>query len=310
MGVQIVNQVLVLFILMALGFLSFKLKITTKEAAGYFSSFLMKITLPCLIFSSFRRPFTQELLGEAGIALAVSFAVYGFAFLLAWVYPYILKIKGPERGVHRYALIISNSGLIGIAVVEAIMGPFYLFHTAIFNVPLGLMVFSIGIWLVAKEGGKAPALSWKFFVSSPLIATVVGFVMFVFSVPLPETLEQSIRLAGGITTPLFMMVIGISMAQADIKRMLGRWQVYVTVVTRLIFVPALTGIFCYLVGIRGHLLILPVLLTAMPAGSTTSTVAVLYDVAAEEAAAIVVLSTILSVITIPLVLIVVGQLGG
>jgi len=303
MGAQVLSQVLVLFILMALGFLSFRLKIAPKEAASYFSAFGMKIALPCLILSSFIRPFTRELLGEAGIALGVSFFVYGLAFLLAWGYPYLLKMKGPERGVHRYALIVSNSGFMGFPVIEAVLGTFYLFHVAIFNVPLGLLAFSIGIWLIAKEEGKAPALSWKFFVNPALAATVAGFAMFLFSIPLPLPVEQSIRLVGGMTTPLFMVIIGISIAQADVRRMLGRWRIYVTAFMRLFFVPVLTAVFCYLIGIRGNLLILAVLLTAMPVASTTTVIAAIYDVAVEEASSIVVFSTILSAATIPLTLI-------
>ena len=300
MGTQVLGQVLVLFILMALGFLSFKLNVTPKEATAYFSSFGMKVALPCLILSSFFRPFSRELLGEAGVALGVGFFVYGFGFLLAWVYPHILRMRGAGRGVHRYALIVSNSGFIGFPVIEAVLGPFYLFHVAIFNVPMGLLAFSFGIWLIAKEEGKAPPLSWKFFVNPPVVATLAGFALFLFSITLPGPLEQSIRLIGGTTTPLFMVIIGISIAQADIKRMFGRWQVYSTVFIRLFVIPVLIFVFCYLAGIRGNLLILPVLLAAMPAASTTSVIAALYDVAVEEANSIVILSTVLSAVTIPL----------
>jgi len=302
MGTHVISQVLVLFILMALGFLSFKLKITTKEAAAYFSSFGMKIALPCLILSSFLRPFTGELLREAGIALAAAFSVYGFGFLLAWGYPYMLRMKGPERGVHRYSLIVSNSGFMGFPVIEAVLGSFYLFHVAIFNVPLGLLAFSFGVWLIAKEGGKVPVLSWKFFLNPPVVATLAGFALFLFSVPIPAPLEQSVRLVGGMTTPLFMVIIGISIAQTDINRIFGRWRIYVTTFMRLLFVPVLTAIFCYAIGIRGNLLLLSVLLTAMPVASTTTVIATMYDVAVEEASSIVVFSTIVSAITIPLTL--------
>jgi len=303
MGTQVFGQVLIVFILMMLGFLSFKLKITSKEAAAYFSSFGMKVTLPCLILSSFLRPFTSELLGQAGVALGVAFIVYSFAFLVAWVYPYILRMKGPERGVHRYAVIVPNSGFMGFPVVEAVLGSFYLFHVAIFNVPLGLLGFSIGLWLIAKEGGKAPAISWKLFFNPPVVATFAGFALFLFSIQLPGPLEQSIRMVGGVTTPLFMVIIGISIAQADIKRLLGRWRVYVTTVMRLVIVPVLTGLLCYVLGIRGNLLMLLVLLTAMPVASTTSVIATMYDVAVDEASSVVVFSTILSAVTIPITLI-------
>ena len=310
MGIQVLSQVMVVFILMAVGFLSFKLKITSKEIAAHFSSFGVKIAFPCLIFASFMRPFSAELLGEAAITMGVAFLVYGFAFLVAWVYPHILRMKGAERGVHRYALIFPNSGFMGFPVVYAIFGPFYLFHAAVFNMPLGVLAFSVGVWLIAKEEGKAPPLSWKIFANPPMIATLIGFALFLFSIPLPSPVEQSIRMIGGVTTPLFMVIIGISIAQADMKRILGRWQIYITVAMRLLIVPALTGLFCYFIGIRDNLLILLVILIAMPAGSTVSVIATLYDVAAEEASSIVVFSTMLSAITIPVALIILNQIAG
>jgi len=310
MDVQVTGQVLILFLLISTGFVSYKLKITTKEAAAHFSSFVMKIPLPCMILASFFRPFSRELLGEAAATLGIAFAIYGFALLLALGYPYVLGIKGPERGVHRYALFISNSGMVGFPVVEAVLGPMYIFHASIYNVPANILAFSVGLWLIAKEGGKAPAFSWKIFVSPLFIITIIGFFMFLFSIRLPWPLEQSIRAMGSVTTPLAMAVIGISIAQADLKKLFGRWRLYVTVFTRLLVVPALVGLACYLAGVRGPLLTLPVILTAMPAGSTTTIFASVYDVAVEEAGSIVALSIVLCAVTIPLVVIAVHYFWG
>ena len=303
MDAQIAGQVLVLFILIIVGFLSYKLKITTQEASAYFSSFAMKITIPCLVFSSYIRPFNQELMGEAFVTLGVAFFVYGFTFLVGMVYPHIMGIKGPERGVHRYALFIANTGIIGLPVVAAIMGPLYLFHASIFSVPANILSFSVGAWLVAKEGKKPPVFTWKVFITPLLAATIAGFFVFLFSIPLPLPLEQSIRMVGATSTPLGMAVVGISIAAADIKRLFGRWRIYVTAIVRLLGIPALVALACFLAGIRGPLLMLPVILTAMPAGSTTSIFAVVYDVAKEEAGSILALSVILSAATIPIVVI-------
>ena len=301
MNTTVAGQVLVLVILMAVGFVSFKLKITNREAASYFSSFVLKITLPCLILNSFHHAYSRELLGEAGTTIAAAFAIYGFSFLLSLAYPYILRMKGPERGVHRYALFIPNSGLVGFPVIEAVMGPLYLFHASLFNIPSHIMAFSVGIWIVAKESGKASSISRKMFLNAPIICTVAGFFMFLFSITLPAPLEKSISYVGNMTTPLSMAVIGITIAQANIKHMLGYWRVYVTVFVRLLLIPALVFIVCYFVGVRGPMLILPVIITATPAGSTTSILASVYGIAEEEAGAIVALSTMLCAITIPLV---------
>jgi len=308
--VPVFSQVSVLLFLMAIGFLSFKLKITTKEASEYFSSFAMKITLPCMTLNSFRRPFSTELLGEAAASIVMSCTVFGVCLLICWIYPRLLKIKGPERGVHRYAILISNSGFVGYPLVEAIMGPSYLFHAVIFNMPGSFLAFSIGAWFVAKERGKTTALSWKLFITPPFVATVVGFFMFLFSLHLPAPLALAVKMAGDITIPLSMMVIGISLAQAKIKQMLGSWRIYVTVFARLLLIPALIGLICYFIGFKTSILMLAVILSATPVGSSTSILASVYNVATEEAGSLVALSTMLCAITIPLIVIVLHQLIG
>ena len=295
------SQVLVLFVLILAGFVSAKLKLTRPEMAGYFSSFIINVTLPVMLFTSFQRSFSSELLGEAGLALGLSVLIYGLSFLAAFLYPKVLGMKGPERGVHRYALIISNCGFIGYPMVEAVLGPEYIFHAVIFNIPYSLLAFSLCAWLIAREGTESLKINWKTFINPNVIATCLGLLCFIFSVRLPELLYRGLRMTGDITSPLSMIMIGIILAQADIRQVFGRWQIYVTALIRLLVLPAAAGFLLYFLGVRGPLFAMAVLLTAMPAGSSTSMIASLYGIAPEEASSLVFLSTLFSLITIPLV---------
>ena len=296
------SQVLVLFFLMFTGFICAKIKLTGPEMARHFSSFIINITLPAMLFVSFQRPFSQELLREGGTAFFLSALVYGFSFLTAFVYPRILRMKGPERGVHRYALIISNSGFIGYPMVEAVLGPSYLFHAVIFNIPYSLLAFSICAWLISKEGQSSLRLTWKTFFNPNVIATSLGLGCFIFSLRLPEPLFRALKMTGDMTSPLSMILIGTTLAQANIRQVFGRWQVYVSTAMRLLILPVAVGLIFYLLGIRGPLFVMGVLITAMPAGSSTSILASLYQTAAEEASSLVFLSTLFCIITVPVVL--------
>ncbi|MCL2472668.1 MAG: AEC family transporter [Treponema sp.] len=299
---EAVSPVLALFFLILAGFALTKLKVIGPEMAGYFSSFVIKITLPALLFSSFIRPFSQELLHEAGLAFGLSILLYALSFLVAWFYPRLLGMKGPERGVHRYSLIISNCGFIGYPMVEALIGQAFLFHAVIFNIPYSFLAFSICAWLIAKEGKLSLKLSWKTFVNPNVIATFLGLLFFLFSIGLPAPLYNSIKMVGDMTSPLSMIVIGISLAQAHFSAIFGRWQVYVTVAMRLLILPFIAGLIYYFLGIRGPLFLMAVLITAMPVGSSTSILATLYDTSAEEASSLVFLSTMLCMVTVPLVM--------
>jgi predicted permease len=298
---NIVSQVLILFCLILLGFGCAKIKIFTSEAAGYFSSFILKIALPCMILASFQRPFSPELLGEAGAALGVSIILYAISFAVGIAYPRFLGITGPERGVHRYAVFFSNVGFMGYPMIEAILGPAYLFHLSVFNIPFTILGYSVGAWFIAKEGEKSLAMSWRTFTNPCVICTLVGFFLFFFSVPLPGFLSRSIKMAGDITSPLSMVVIGISLAGVEIRRMIGRWRIYVTVLIRLLLLPALMGLVFYFIGIRGPLMLMAAIITAMPVGAATSVLAAVYNTAPEEASAMVFLSTLFSIVTIPVV---------
>ena len=302
---EAVSHVLILFILMISGYVCTKLKICSQEMAVIFSSFVVKITLPALLFSSFIRPFSTELLQEAGHVLLLSVIIYGISFIIAYFYPRILGMKGPERGVHRYAIIISNSGFIGYPMVQAILGPSYMFHAVIFNINFSLLAFSVCAWLIAKEvktaGGEPMRISWRLFVNPSVIATILGIIFFIFSISLPEVLFSSIKMTGDITSVLCMFIIGINLAKTNVKQIFGRWQVYLTTLMRLIIIPFIAGVVYYFLGFRGHVFVLSILITAMPAGLFTSIFASLYDIAPEEAGSIVFMSTMLCMITIPVV---------
>ncbi|MCL2831974.1 MAG: AEC family transporter [Treponema sp.] len=301
---EAVSPVLVLFFLILTGFICAKLKVTGPAMAGNLSTLVINVTLPAMLFSSFIRPFSQELLREAGLAFALSVLLYGLSFLIAFFYPRLLGIKGPERGVHRYTLIISNCGFIGYPMVEALIGPAFLFHAVIFNIPYSFLAFSVCAWLIAKEGRLSIKFGWKTFVNPNVVATFLGLIFFLLSINIPDPLFRSIKMAGDMTSPLSMIVIGTTLAQAKFSNIFGRWQVYITVAMRLLILPLLAGLILYFLGIRGPLFMMAVLITAMPAGSSTSILATLYDTTTEEASSLVFLSTMLCMATIPLVMII------
>ena len=297
-----ISSGLVLFLLMLTGFICAKIKITGPEIANYFSRFVICISLPALLLTSFQQPFSRELLRETGLVFFISTLIFAVSFFVALIYPRIMKMKGPERGVHRYAIIIPNSGFIGYPMVEAILGPAFLFHAAIYNITFTSMSLSLCAWLIAKEGKQSLKISWKTFVNQIVIATLVGFLFFIFAIRLPGPLYRSLKMLGDATSPLSMIVIGTTLAQANIRQVFGRPGIYVTVIIRLLALPVLAGVVSYILGIRGPLLAMTVLLTAMPAGSSTSLLASLYQTAAEEASSLVFLSTVLNMVTVPLIM--------
>jgi predicted permease len=308
--VDVAGHVLVLFLLILMGFVGFKIRLIGRGGTEHFAAFIINVTLPAMLLVSFQRPFSRDLLAEAGTALAVSLGYYGAAFALAAVYPRLLGMRGPERGVHRYGIVFSNCGFIGYPMVEAVLGPSYLFHAVVYNIPFNFLAYSLGAWFISREGKRPLAVSWKTFANPSVIATFLGFIIFIFSLTLPEPLFRGLKMAGDMTSPLSMLVIGVTLAQTNFRRIFGRWRIYVTALARLVILPALTGAGCYFLGLRGPLLCLAVLITAMPVGSTTSILASLYGAAEEEGSSLVFLSTLLCMFSIPLTVVALNKLPG
>jgi predicted permease len=303
---NVIGQVSVLFILLFLGFCGAKFRATVPGTAKTLSTFVLNITLPCLIIIAFQRDYSPELLKEIGATLVGGALIIGLSFLFGLAYPYILGINGKERGVHRYALISPNSGFIGYPMVTAVLGSGWLVHAIAYNIPLYLFAFSVGIWIVAKEGTGNPRLSWKNFANPSIAATLAGLLFFCFSVRLPSPLYQALKLTGDATPALSMIMIGISLADSKITSAFTNWRIWVTSLLRLVVLPLIAALVSYALGVRGPLLTLLVVLTAMPAGATTFITASVYDVAPEEAGALVFLSTLLCIASVPLIVFVLG----
>jgi predicted permease len=296
---NVVGQVSVLFFLMMIGWVARKVKALDDLAIGRFSAFILNIALPALILISLQRSYSPELMSDAGIILALAIGMYAVSFILAFFYPSLIGAKGRERGVHRYALIFSNVGFMGYPVVEAVLGKEALFHLAVYNVPFNLLAFSIGAWIIAREGTKKISLSWNLMANPSVIATLLGFTFFLFSFRLPGPLFRTVEMTGNITSPLSMIVTGALLARMDPRSILGRWRAYITTFIRLVLLPVGFCVALYAIGIRGLLLSLPVLVAAMPVAANTTLLANLYDGDVENSGAMVFISTVLCIITIP-----------
>lgn len=304
---ELVSAVLALFILVLVGFIAARCGVLNRDSANLFSVFSMNVTMPCLCMISMQQPFSRELMGEAAAAFGLAWLVYGLSILIALVYPYLIGLKGEARGVHRYGIIFSNVALVGYPMVQAILGDGYLFHLAMYNIPFNFIAFSLGAWLIAKEGHNALILSWKTVINPAMVGVIIGFIFFLFSLRLPPMLYRPIKTVGDMTSPISMMVIGITLANVNWKVMAGRWRIYLTVAMRLLVVPGAAGLVLFALGIRGPLMILAVTMAAMPAGATNSILASLYHVAEEESGSLVFLSTLLSMVTIPVVTLVLDR---
>jgi predicted permease len=292
-------QTLILFILMGAGFGAGKARVIDEAGGKSVSRLLVNFILPALIVSSLQKPFSPELRNLAFSMLGISFLSYAVAFPLAWVLVRAIGAKGAERGAHGFGAIFSNCAFMGFPVVEAILGKDAIFAASIANIPFQLLAFSVGPFMLARAAGKGARIDVWSFLTPAAAASVVGLALFLSGFSLPQPFGRALAILGDTTTPLSMILIGSIVSRMDFRKAVGHPRLYASSLYRLALFPIGLYAILFLLGIRGLLLSLPVILAAMPVAANSAILAEAYGGDSETASSLVLVSTLLSLLTIP-----------
>lgn len=283
-----------LFLFMALGVVVTKLGILTDAGRRSMTDLIIHVILPCNIIISFYVEMSFDVLLKTGKIFVLAFGIQIMQLLLSKVlYPHV---AGKRRKVMEYGTICSNAGYLGNPVVEGLYGADGLLYASVYLIPARLFLWSAGLMCFTQADKKEVV---KNLLRHPcIIAVEIGFLLMVSQIPLPGLLEKSLRSVGGCTTVLSMMTIGAVIAGADMKTLISRDNLYYCFV-RLVLVPGLVLAGGILFHVDSLLLGISVVLAGMPAGATTTLLAAKYDGDADFASKCTVLSTLLSLVTVP-----------
>lgn len=226
---------------------------------------------------------------------------YGVSFALAFTVPrFVADSDLEEGGVMRFMLVFSNLGFMGIPVAGAVFGPESIFYVSIFNLTFSILLFSVGVLMLRPDMGKY--LDPKLFLNTGLIASVAGLILFVLQVHIPSPFADVFTLLGSTTTPpLAMVVVGALLATLPIEGIFTDKKIWAITLLRLCVIPI--AVFLVLRPfVEGPFLLgVPVLLAAMPVAANAVMLAEEYHVDSTLASKGVFLTTILSLVTLPLI---------
>lgn len=298
---NVYNQILILFMLMIGGYIFSKLKLITQESVENFTTYIVKIAMPALIISGMMISKTPEKLKASAMILFISICIYTLTFFMAKIVPRTLQIHESERGIYEFALMFSNVGFMGFPVIEAIFGKDAVFFTAIYNIPFNVLVYTIGISMVSTPNKKAK-VDIKAFINPGVLASIIGFMIFLFSIELPEFISGSVTLIGSTTTPISMIVIGAMLSSFPIKEMFTNYKVYVISAIRIFIWPlVIFFIFRFALGIEDTILVgVPVIIAGMPVATNAALIVQEYGEEPQVASQSIFITTVGSLITIPL----------
>lgn len=307
----VMTQVMVLFLLIVVGFSARRLNVVSVEMDKDFGNLITKITLPAFVLSSMNYDFSYEALIESMSLLKISFCIYAVVIALSFVIVKLLRVSLDRMDIYQFAISFSNVGFMGYPVIALVYGSQGVFYAAIYNLSYNVLIWTYGIYLLKRHQHDAQSASLKEklldILNPGLVAIIIGFTLFLTQISFPEPIQRTLTLVGSTTTPLSMMFIGLLLAEINMRKIVDSWQDFFVMSLRLLIIP-----FCVLeilsyMGYEGYMLGIPVLITAMPVAANSAVFASIYGGNSKLASKLVFMSTLFSVVTIPLFMI---KLGG
>lgn len=303
----LLQQMMVLFLLMMIGFLCYKKEIITDEVSKKISAIVVNIANPALILSGGMEEGNIIQGKELLTVMVIILMMYAGLVLLGQLLPKLLRVEAKSRGAYTAMTIFSNIGFMGFPVIAALYGKQALLYAALFTIPYNLLIYTYGISVMEvtaegeQEEKKKKRIPWKRMLSPGVFACIITIVIYFGRIPVPDFIQATVTGLSNLTAPLSMMVIGASLATIHIKKLFGDRKLLLFSAIKLLLIP-IAGT-CLIRLFVQHEIILGVcmIMLATPVGSMTAMLAQQYEGDYEMAAKGVALTTILSVMTMPLV---------
>lgn len=300
---SVILEVAVILLLIVSGYFTVKKGMFTKESLGSITSFLLYIVTPCLLVSSFLSAEPGKLDGWT-MLLAVVLPALSIVISIAVSYLFFRREPLGRRRVLRFSTVFCNVGYMGIPLVEGIVGSEGVLYGSFF-----IAVFNIFCWTygyVMMGGGK---VRLKALLLNPgIIGIAIGLPLYLLNVPVPALIERPVELLSALNTPLAMIVVGGYIAQVKLRAFVSDLAVYKMAVLRLVVAPLLYLALVWLLRPDETLLMSTVIQAATPVAANCVLFAVQFGSDAELASKSVAVSTALSVVTIPLLTVLVQAL--
>lgn len=285
----------VLLIYLLVGAYVRKKNIISDQSQQSFIDFLIRIALPCMIFESFHQELSAKELLSASLILAVSFGISVMSLLLGKVL--YRRYPSNRKSILQYGTLISNSGFAGLPLVDSAYGSLGLFYASVFVIPNRIFMWSAGISLFTEADVKTRLKN--IFLNPGIIAVFLGLFRMLTQFHLPTFVDTAVKSIGNCTASMSMIVVGTILADIPIKNVLDKDAIFLSFI-RLIFLPAMTLIVLKFAQFETIPTAVGVILTAMPVGTTTALLGKKYNADAEFASKCVLSSTVLSLLTVPI----------
>ncbi|MDP4153928.1 MAG: AEC family transporter [Bacillota bacterium] len=296
------NQTLVLFIFMIIGFILKKGKFMPDNSSSVLSKLENIILVPAVVINTFMNKFTFENITAKWTYMIYSTVIVIVLIPIALFFSKLFAENTYEKQIYRYSFAFANFSFMGIALVSGAFNADVLFDYLIFIMPFYIVCYSLGVaWLIPGNGGK---VGIKSFANPICISLVIGaaFGLVKQWFALPGFMQTALTGAGSCMGPIAMILTGFVIGGYEIKSLLKGWKVYVMSAIRLIFLPSIFILILKAINTPSEIAVVALISLAMPLGLNTVVIPAAYDGDTRLGASFALVSSVLGIITIPVML--------
>ena len=290
------QQVLILFMLLAVGFAMGKFHWLDDKGTAGISNILLYIVTPSILLTSFQREFVAADFRNFGLVLLVAFLLQ--FLLIGSSYLFIRDTDEQRRRILRFAAIFSNCGYMGYPLMQALVGKVGVYYGSAYVVGFTILTWTLGVYMIS--GGKNQLRLRPLLCNPGVLGTIAALALYLLQIKLPGILMTPLEHISNLNTPLPMIVIGYQLSQADLKKVFQGVNTLIAVFMRLVISPLLALGLCFLLDLRGDVAIVLMVAASTPPAALLGMFAVKYKSDASTASSMVSGVTALSVLTMPL----------
>ena len=297
----LITQMTELFLVLFLGYFIFKVKLVDDNFVKKFTKLILNITMPAMILASVLRLEERQAASDVATALIIAAALF-FVILpiIGFLLAKLLRVKKAQTGLYMFMCSYSNVGFMGMPVISALFGSVGLFYTAIFNLIFNIATFTIGTWMMNIGTENGTKFNFKSLTTPGVILSAASLVIYLINVKFPAVVTDTIDMVGSITSPSAMLIIGCSLAKMNLKSVFSDARLYIWTAVKQFVLPVLLWYPLSFIVKNELLLSVSYILVAMPVANTAVLFATDFNSDTELAARGVFITTLFSLLTVPL----------
>ena len=291
------TQVVILFILILLGVILNKVKILNDSAIKGMTDVILYIVTPAAIIKSFIRDYSPQLLKNLGIGIIATFLAHIIFILIS-----LLLIRSRDisrKKVLQFGIIFSNCGYMSLPLLQAVLGDDGVFYGATYIAVFQMVIWSYGIFLMGD--GLKTVTPKKVLLSPGLIGFLIAFAIFFFEIPMPTVIREPISYMASLNTPLPMIIIGYHLANSNIIKGLTDLNLLFSTFLKLAVLPIIVTLGFFAFGLKGTMPLAITICASAPTAAINTMFAVKFGRDTSLSVTMVSLSTLLSIISMPLI---------